>query len=213
MRRLYELWGDLPPLFRWGSAATAGVVLGLIVVSGVWTILQRREAAARSAFVEVTATYRVAQSSPQDTSLAAAAQALGQFLTNHGGSAVAAEAQYFLGNVEAQRRSYDHAVRAFDEAARRGRGTVVTLSRLARAYSLEAKGDHGQALEAYEAARSRADPKEYPYAEALLGIARLQELLKEPAKAIEAYRRLLKDVPDAPQAADIRSRLALLGAT
>jgi TolA-binding protein len=43
-------------------------------------------------------------------------------------------------------------------------------------------------------------------------VARAQEQLKQPAAAIETYRRILKDAPDAPRAEEARARLALLGA-
>lgn len=212
MTPVREALAGLPPLARWGLLGLGGLFLALLLGAGVWTVLQRREAAAHLAFADAANTYRQAMAEPSEGQLGAAARALNQFLTDYPRSSVGGQAWYFLGNVEYQRRAYDPALKAFEEAARRDQGTVGALSRLAAGYAWEAQGDPTRALATYREALTGRGPKDFLYAELLLATARAHELLNQRPAAIDAYRRFLKDLPDSPRAGEIRSRLASLGA-
>lgn len=212
MTGLRDALAGLPPAARWSLLGVGGLVVALLIGGGVWTFLERREAQARLAFATTAATYRQAMVEPTEAQLTAAASALSQFLGAYPRSSVAPQAWYFLGNVEYQRRAYDPALKAFEEAARRDSGTVGTLSRLGAGYAWEAKEDPARALEAYREALKGRGPKDFLYAELLQATARAHELLNQPAAAIDTYRRLLKEIPDYPRAGDVRIRLAALGA-
>src|SRR5262249_61625913 len=99
------------------------------------------------------------------------AKALTEFLQSYPRSAPAAQAWYFLGNVEYRRGAPDAALAAFGEAARRDAGSVGLLSRLGAGYAWEAKKDPARALGAYQDALKGRRPKDFLYAESLLGVA------------------------------------------
>jgi TolA-binding protein len=189
------------------------VVVVLAGAGAVWTFLQHRETSARRAFATAAEAYRTAMAEGADASrLAEAARTLEQFVSDHPRSAQAASAWYFLGNVEYRRGGHDAAIAAFEQAGRRDGASIGVLSRLGAGYAWEAKQDPGRALAAYEEGLKGRGPKDFQYGELLLGIGRAQEQLKQPAAAIETYRRLLKEAPDAPRADEARARLAVLGA-
>lgn len=203
----------LPPAIRWGLLGIGGLLGALALAAGVWTFFQHREAAAAQAFAAASATYRQAAAGSETARLEDAAKALSQYLADHPRAASAAQASYLLGNLEYQRRRYDAALTAFEAAARRDTGIVGTLSRLGTAYTWEAKGDPGRALTVYTDAVKGRGPKDFLYGELMLGMARTQEELKQPAAAIETYRKLLKETPESGRADEIRTRLAILGAS
>jgi TolA-binding protein len=208
-----DLLAVLPPVARWSILGTLGLLVVLAAAAGVRGFLQYREGIARQAFIEVKATYREAtEPSAGESQLAEAAKRLKQFLDDYPRSRLAAEAWYSLGNVEYRRRDYDAARAAFAEAAQRGAGTLRGLSLLGIGYAWEGKGDLARALEAYREAVQGYPTKDPVFGELLLATARVQEELKQPAAAIETYRRLLKEAPDSARVEDARSRLAILGA-
>jgi hypothetical protein len=55
------------------------------------------------------------------------------------------------------------------------------------------------------------DPRSFLYEEALMDQARCLEMAGKKDEAIAAYERLLKEVPTAKRAEDVRTRLASLG--
>jgi TolA-binding protein len=204
----------LAPAVRWTILGVLGLVVVLAVTGAVWAFLGQREASARRASAAAAATYRTAIAPGADAKqLDEAARTLKQFVSDHPRSAGAASAWYSLGNVEYQRGNHDDAIRAFEEAARRDSGSVGVLSRLGAGYAWEAKQDPGRALAAYQEGLKGRGPKAFQSVELLLGVARAQEQLKQPAAAIETYRRIVKDAPEAPRAEEARGRLAVLGAS
>jgi TolA-binding protein len=207
------LLAGLAPATRWAILGALGVVAVLAAVGGVWAFLQQREASARQAFAAAASAYQAAMAEGSETSqLAEAARTLKQFVSDYPRSSAATSAWYFLGNVEYRRGGHDAAIVAFDEAARRSSASIAALSWAGSGYAWEAKKDPGKALASYEQGLKGRGPKDFQYAELLLGVARSQEQLKQPAAAIETYRRLIKEAPEAPAAAEARARLAILGA-
>lgn len=208
-----EFLAGLPPALRWTITGVAGLLAALAIGAGVWTFIQHREAAAAQAFATASAGYRQATGGTDAARLEAAAKALSEFVASHPRAATAGQAWYLLGNLEYQRRRYDQALAAFEEAARRDGGTVGVLSRLGTGYTWEAKGDPGRALAVYSEGLKNRGPKDFLYGELMLATARVQEELKQPAAAIETYRKLLKETPESGRAEEIRTRLAILGAS
>ncbi len=202
----------LPPVARRVVLGVGGLLVVLLVWVGIWSVIQQREVSARRAFAVVNATYRQAMAPGEEARLADVAKSLREFLKDSPRSAAAAQAWYFLGNVEYRRGAPDAALAAFGEAARRDGGSVGALSRLGAGYAWETKNEPARALAAYQEVLKDRGPKDFLYAELLLSVARVQEQLKQPAAAVETYRRLLKDVPDSARAEEARARLAILGA-
>lgn len=210
--RDWQPLAGLPPVARWAALGVAGLLVVLVIWIGVWAFLQHREASAHRAFATASAAHRQAMASGEEPRLADAAQTLMQFLKDYPRSAGAAEAWYLLANLEYRQGRYDAALAAFGEASGRDHGSVGALSRLGSGYAWEAKKDPTRALAAYEAALKGRGPKDFLYAELLLATARVQEELKQPAAAVQSYRRLLKDAPESSRAEEARTRLAILGA-
>lgn len=207
------LLAGLTPAARGAVLGVLGVVAVLAAVGGVWAFLQQRETSARQAFAAAASAYQAAMAEGSEGSqLAEAARTLKQFVNDYPRSASATSAWYFLGNVEYRKGGHDAAIAAFDEAAKRSSTSIGVLSWLGSGYAWEAKQDPGKALVSYEQGLKGRGPKDFQYAELLLGVARAQEQLKQPAAAIATYRRLLKEAPEAPGAAEARGRLAILGA-
>jgi hypothetical protein len=68
-----------------------------------------------------------------------------------------------------------------------------------------ARSDFQRALEEFQAAR-----RVVPRPELDFNIGRVYDRLDEPARAIEAYARYVAAMPDAPDAAEVRARIATL---
>jgi TolA-binding protein len=206
-----DLWYGLPALARGVVAGIAGVLVLLLLGAGVWSLLERREAAATRALGSATGLYREALAGRQESQLAGAAAALNQFLKDWPRSRHVAEAGLLLGNVEYERRDYDAALQAFERAAA-GRDSIATLGRLGVGYAAEAKGDLARALAAYTDLLKGRGPQDFLYGDLLLAKGRVEEGLAKRADAIATYQLLLKEVPASPAAETIRTRLAMLGA-
>lgn len=202
---------ELPAPFRWIGLSVVGVLVLLLVASGVWSWQGRREAAAQQALGHVAASAQRSVGSGQPGELEGSAKALRDFLSAHASAHAAQQAWYILGQVEFRRREWDAASSAFAEAARRGGGSIAVLSRLGQGHALEAKGDPSRALEAYQQGLAGRGPKDFLYGELLLAKARAQELGKDSPGAVATYKQYLKDLPSSDRSEDVRIRLALLG--
>jgi tetratricopeptide (TPR) repeat protein len=202
----------LPPAARWVTLGLAAFLALVVLGSAGWTLYQHREAGARRAFAQAAAVYRQAMTSGEEARLADAAAALGQFLKERPRSTEAAQAAYFLGNVEYRRGRHDAALAAFTEAAGRDSRSIGGLSRLGIGYAWEAKKEPARALAAYQETLQGRGPKDFLFAELLLATARAQEELNQGAEAVATYQRLLRDAPESPRADQARTRLAILGA-
>jgi tetratricopeptide (TPR) repeat protein len=210
VRGLAEAFGALPKAARAVILVVAAGLVGVAIWGGVSSYLRTQAARAEEAFATASAGYRQAIASGDETALAATAESLRRLLATSPPAGVARQAWYLLGNVEYRRRAYDAALAAF-EAAGSDPASIGALSRLGAGYAWEAKGDLERALTAYRAGVDRG-AKDFLFGESLLGVARVQEALKQPAAALESYQRYLKDVPGSGRADEVRGRIAQLGA-
>jgi len=198
---------------RWTVLAVVGVLIGAVVVAGVFTWLGHREELAQRDLGMALVTAQRAVGSGQPADLDAAATALHQFLTSHPSARVSVQAWYVLGQVEFRRSQWDAAATAFGAAAQRDRGSIGRLSRLGQGYTYESKGDLPKAIETYQQALSGLGPKDFLYGDLLLAKARAHELAKDSSAAIATYKQYLKDLPTSDRGQDVKIRLALLGST
>ena len=198
---------------RWTVLAVVVVLIGAVVVAGVFTWLGHREELAQRDLGMALVTAQRAVGSGQPADLDAAATALHQFLTSHPSARVSVQAWYVLGQVEFRRSQWDAAATAFGAAAQRDRGSIGRLSRLGQGYTYESKGDLPKAIETYQQALSGLGPKDFLYGDLLLAKARAHELAKDSSAAIATYKQYLKDLPTSDRGQDVKIRLALLGST
>jgi len=210
VRGLPERVGERPSAWRWGVLAGTGILLGLGLGGVLWYGLTQRHAAGLEALAAPTALYRQALAEPPEAEPAEAIQALRAFLAAYPRHRAAPQAWYSLGNLLYQTGAYDEALEAFGQVARRGEGVLVGLSRLGLGYTWEAKGDWARALEAYREGQKGARPGEFLAGEFLLGIARSQEQLEQPAEAAATYQQFLRDLPQSVRADEVRARRARL---
>lgn len=202
---------ELPSPFRWILLSVVGLLVVVVIASGIWSWRGRREAAAQQALAPAAASAQRSVGSGQAGELEGAAKALREFLDSHSNTRAGQQAWYLLGQVEFRRQQWDAASTAFAEAARRDGGTIATLSRLGQGYAQEAKGEPSRALETYQQALTGRGPKDFLYGDLLLAKARAQELAKDSTGAVATYKQYLKDLPSSDRVEDVRIRLALLG--
>jgi tetratricopeptide (TPR) repeat protein len=195
------------------AAALGLVLVGAIAVGGwYWYDTQQRRVGA--AYAEVMTRAYAAQA-PQAGSDARASVArdLEQLIAQHPSGPSAAEAAYELGNLRYAAQQYPAARGAYELAvARGGSPTVRTLARVSIGYTWEAERNFSKALEAYQVVAKELGPKDFLYEQTLVDLGRAQELAGRPADAVATYQRLLKELPAARRADDVRGRLAALGA-
>jgi tetratricopeptide (TPR) repeat protein len=137
---------------------------------------------------------------------------LEQLLAAYPSARTVPEAAYELGNVRFAAGQFAPARAAYELAVQRGAtGLLRALARGGVARTWEAERDFPRAAEAYAALVKDLDPRSFLYEDALLDQGRCLELAGKKDDAIAAYQRVLKDVPTAKRADDVRSRLASLG--
>jgi tetratricopeptide (TPR) repeat protein len=120
-----------------------------------------------------------------------------------------AQAAYLLGSMRFGAARYPEARASYELAlARAGSSSLAALASLDIGYCWEAEKNYAAAEKAYQSAINGAKPKDFLYEEAMVDVARAQELGGKRAAATETYQRLLKDLPDTRRAEEIRSRLA-----
>ena len=122
-----------------------------------------------------------------------------------------AQAAYLLGSMRFGEARYPEARASYEVAlAKAGSSSLAALAALDIGYCWEAEKNYAAAEKAYQSVINGAKPKDFLYEEAMVDIARVQELGGKRAAAIETYQRLLKDLPDTRRAEEIRSRVASL---
>jgi tetratricopeptide (TPR) repeat protein len=195
-------------------AAGVAVVLIAAIAFGGWYWYDRQQRLIGAAYAEVMTRAYAAQTpqAPSDTR-ARVARDLEELIARHPSGPSAAEAAYELGNLRYTAQQYAGARGAYEMAvARGGSPTVRTLARASIGYTWEAERNFAKAVEAHQLVARDLGPKDFLYEQTLLDLARGQELAGRPADAVATYQRLLKELPSARRADEIRGRLATLGA-
>jgi tetratricopeptide (TPR) repeat protein len=195
-------------------AAGVGVVLVAAITVGGWYWYDTQQRRVGAAYAEVMTRAYAAQTPqvPSDTR-ARVARDLEELIAQHPSGPSAAEAAYELGNLRYAAQQYAGARGAYDMAvARGGSPTVRTLARASIGYTWEAERNFAKAVETHQLVARDLGPKDFLYEQTLLDLARVQELAGRPADAIATYQRLLKDLPSARRADEVRGRLVTLGA-
>ncbi len=205
------------PTTSWRTAIWIGVVVGLVAALGVglWLWLSMREHRTLEAYAEVMTVLQAGRSPDAPAEARAAIPGmLERFLARYPGSSRAPHVAYELGSIRADGRQWDQARGAYQIALAQGaHGTIRTLAQAGIGSTWEAERNFGKAAEAYQAALIGLKPTDFYYEQLLLDLGRVQETAGHRAEAIETYRRLLKQRPGSARAAEVRSRLAALGAS
>lgn len=193
----------------------AGLVLvgvGLAAFGGwAWWDAQQRRALGASAEVLARIQPAFAQDATPEARLTAIRE-LEQLLQRFPSASTVPSTAYELGNIRFAAGQHAAARAAYDLALQRGAtGLIAAMARAGVARTWEAERDFGRAAEAYAALAKDLGPRSFLYEDALLDQARCLELAGKKDEAIAAYQRLLKDIPSAKRADDVRSRLAGLG--
>jgi len=192
----------------------AGAVLAVLVLGGAaWVWYAADQSRARAAYADVMVRVAAAEG-PQATAEArtAAARDLEAILARYPSAAAVPQMAYQLGNVRYGAGQYAAARAAYEVVLARGAtGTLRTLAQVGRGYTWEAERDWAKAMDAYRAALATLGPKDFYYEALLVDLARTQELAGRKDEAVETYRRILKELPQARRGEDVRARLMRLG--
>lgn len=194
--------------------AGLGLVLVAAITVGGWYWYDTQQRRVGAAYAEVMTRAYAAQA-PQagHDARARAARDLEQIIAQHPSGPSAAEAAYELGNLRYGAQQYSGARSAYEMAvARGGSPTVRTLARASVGYTWEAERNFPKAVEAYQVVAKDLAPKDFLYEQTLLDLGRAQELAGRQPDAVATYQRLLKELPSARRADEVRGRLVALGA-
>ena len=193
------------------KAAAGALVLAALALCG-WFWFQSQESRGQMALAEASTLAQQAQG-PGTTAEGRerAVKALEAVVSEYPRLSAGAQAAYQLGNLRYGAGQYSAARGAYEVALAKGAaGTVRTLAALGIGYSWEAEKSYDKASAAYEAAARSIGAKDFLYEEALMDLARAQELGGTPSAAVDTYKRLLREVPGTRRAPEIQSRLASL---
>lgn len=195
-------------------AAALGLVLVAAIAVGGWYWYETQQRRIGAAYAEVmTRAYAAQAPQASHDARARVARDLEQLIAQHPSGPSAAEAAYELGNLRYAAQQHAAARSAYEMAvARGGSPTVRTLARASIGYTWEAERNFPKAVEAYQQLAGELAPKDFLYEQTLLDLARAQELAGRQPDAIATYQRLLKELPGARRADDVRGRLVALGA-
>jgi tetratricopeptide (TPR) repeat protein len=199
-------------LLRWGLIAFA-VVLGLALIGlGGWAWYRAQESKAAVALFNALELAQKAEAPAAPAGSAEAAiQALEAVLREHSGSSAGPQAAFRLGQLHYAAGRYPQSRGAYEIAlAKGGSPTLRAMTQLGLAYTWEAERNYGRAQAAYEALLKGLAPTDFLFEEALLDLARVQELGGQRPAAVATYERALKEVPASRRSDDIRTRLASL---
>lgn len=205
-----RFWGQ-----HWIRWAVLG--LGVFIVLGIgwagWAAWKSRyEAQGAAAFSQARTLAAQSQvpGAPAD-SRERAEKALLAVIADYPRLSSVAQAAYLLGGMRFGAARYPEARASYELAlAKAGSGSLAVLASLDIGYCWEAEKNYAEAEKAYQSALKDAKPKDFLYEEALVDMARAQELGGKRAAAVETYQRLLKDLPDSRRAEEIRARVASL---
>ena len=202
----------LPPTRTLVIAALVVVAVGLAALGG-WAWYDASQRRVSTAYATVTARVQAAEAPDASAEAKAAAiKDLEGLLTQYPSARMVPQAAFDLGNLRFATRNYAGARTAYELALQRGAPPMIaTLARSGVARSWEAERDFAKSADAYGALVKDLDPKSFAYEDTLIDWARALELAGRKDEAVAAYQRVLKDVPNARRADDIRTRLAALG--
>jgi tetratricopeptide (TPR) repeat protein len=206
-------WPPTLPSTRTLVIAVAAVVVVALAAFGGWAWYDASQRRTSAAYAEVMTRAQAADApeAPVEAK-AAAARDLEQLLARYPSARSVPQAAYELGNLRFAAKNYAGARGAYELALQRGaQGMMRALARAGIARSWEAERDFAKAADAYGVLVKDLDPKSFVYEDALIDYARSLELAGKKAEAVAAYQKVLKDVPNARRADDIRTRLASLG--
>ena len=205
----------LPTLPSTRTLVIAVLVVVAVALAGLggwaWHAASQRRVAA--AYAETMARVQAADTpeAPAEAKVAAARD-LAQLLAQYPSARPVPQAAFELGNLRFATKDYAGARAAYELALQRGAGGMIrALARSGVARTFEAERDFAKAAEAYGALVKELDARSFVYEDALIDYARALELAGRKDEAVAAYQKLLKDVPNARRADDIRTRLAALG--
>ena len=86
------------------------------------------------------------------------------------------------------------------------------MPRVVLACTSESERNFAKAVDTYQALAADLRPDDFLFEQALLDLGRAQALAGRTPEAIATYQRLLKELPSARRADDVRARLSALGA-
>ena len=195
-------------------AAGFGVLLVAAIAVGGWYWYDTQQRRVGAAYADVlTRTYAAQAPQAGADARARVARELEELIARYPSGPSAAEAAYELGNLRYAAQQYPAARGAYELAvARAGSPTVRTLARVSIGYTWEAERNFAKAVEAYQLVAKDLGPKDFLYEQTLLDLARAQELAGRQPDAVATYQRLLKELPAARRADEVRGRLVALGA-
>jgi tetratricopeptide (TPR) repeat protein len=196
--------------------ASAAGLLVLIALGGLgWFWYRAEQSRALEAYAVAMTRLRATQAPqarPEDRT--AALRELEATLARYPSSGAAAEAAYQLAGLRFDSGEYAAARGAYEVVLARGASaTLRTLAQAGVGYAWEAEREYAKAVGAYRAALSGLGPKDFYYEVLLEDLARGLELGGQKSEAIQTYQRLLKELPQARRAEEVRARLMLLGAS
>lgn len=196
-------------------AALVGIVVLAALVSAGWFWYAREQHRAMVAYADALTRVRAAQA-PQATgeARAAAVRDLEAALARFPSAPAAPQAAHHLAGLRYDSGDYGAARGAYEVVLARGAsGTLRTLAQAGIGYTWEAERQYAQAIDAYATALAKLGPKDFYYEALFLDLGRAQELAGRKSEAIATYQRLLKELPQARRAEEIRARLMSLGAS
>jgi len=206
-------WPPTLPSTRTLVIAAAIVVAIALAALGGWAWYDASQRRIAAAFAAVTPRVQAAQAADASADAKATAiKDLEAVLKQYPRARMSSQAAYDLGNLRLAANDHAGARAAYELALERGAPPMINvLARGGIARSWEAERNFAKAADAYGALAKDLEPKSFAYEEMLMDWARTLELAGRKGEAVAAYQRLLKDVPNARRADDVRARLAALG--
>ena len=197
---------------KW-AACGGSVVVVVGLIWGGWALWKTRyETQGSIALTQARALAVQSQApgAPQETRQHAE-KALQDVIAEYPRLSSVGQAAYLLGSLRYANGQYAAARAAFEIARDKASSpTLSALSALDVGYCWEAEKNYAEAEKAYRSAITSVGPKNFLYEEAMLDIARVQDLDGKREAAVETYQRLLKDLPDSRRVEEFRSRMASL---
>ncbi len=205
-------WLREQPWARWVALGLGAVIVVGLAWAGWAAWKSRYETQGSMAFAQARTLVAQAQAPGAAADARERAQkALEGVIADYPRLSSVAQAAYLLGSFRFDAAQYPQARSSFELA--RAKASSISLAALAGldiGYCWEAEKNFGAAEKAYLSTVSGAKPTDFLYEEALVDAGRVQELGGKRAAALETYQRLLKDLPDARRAEEIRARVASL---